>query len=192
MSNIAFATFLPYTVMVGALFPTERRRIRRHIQREMRMNKIAIALSVCLLLSTAVGCASAITDTEKPFIVAMGLAYPPFETKDSAGNPSGVSVDFAKAFGEYIGREVRIENIAWDGLIPSLQTGKADMIVSSMTITEKRKEMVDFSDPYANALLAILANKNSGISYIDDLNQPGKKVAVKTGTTGDIYAQEYL
>jgi polar amino acid transport system substrate-binding protein len=66
------------------------------------------------------------------------------------------------------------------------------MIVSSMTITEKRKEMVDFSDPYANALLAILANKNSGISYIDDLNQPGKKVAVKTGTTGDIYAQEYL
>ena len=50
--------------MVGALFPTERRRIRRHI-REMRMNKIAIALSVCLLLSTAVGCASAITDTEK-------------------------------------------------------------------------------------------------------------------------------
>jgi hypothetical protein len=86
MSNIAFATFLPYTVMVGALFPTERRRIRRHIQREMRMNKIAIALSVCLLLSTAVGCASAITDTEKPFIVAMGLAYPPFETKDTLIN----------------------------------------------------------------------------------------------------------
>lgn len=155
------------------------------------MKKIAIALSICLLLSAAAGCAPA-ADNEKPLVVAMELAYPPFETKDNAGNPSGVSVDFARAFGEYLGREVRIENTAWDGLIPSLQTGKADMIVSSMTITEKRKEMVDFSDPYANALLAILANKDSGISSIDDLNQAGKKVAVKTGTTGDIYAKEHL
>jgi polar amino acid transport system substrate-binding protein len=156
------------------------------------MKKIAIVLSVCLLLSAAAACAPSGTDNQKPLVVAMELAYPPFETKDDAGNPSGVSVDFAKAFGEYIGREVKIENTAWDGLIPSLQTGKADMVVSSMTITEKRKETVDFSDPYANALLAILANKNSGIASIDDLNQAGKKVAVKTGTTGDTYAQTYL
>ena len=112
--------------------------------------------------------------------------------KDSAGNPSGVSVDFAKAFGAYIGKEVEIVDTAWDGLIPSLQTGKADMVISSMTITENRREEVDFSDPYANALLAILANKDSGISSIDDLNQPGRKVAVKTGSTGYIYAQERL
>ena len=156
------------------------------------MKKIAVVLSVCLLLSAMAGCAPAGTDNQKPLVVAMELAYPPFETKDDAGNPSGVSVDFAKAFGEYVGREVKIENIAWDGLIPSLQTGKADMIVSSMTITEKRKETVGFSDPYANALLAILANKNSGISSIDDLNQAGKKVAVKTGTTGDTYAQAHF
>ena len=80
-------------------------------------------------------------------VVAMELAYPPFETKDDAGNPIGVSVDLAKAFGESIGREVVIENIAWDGLIPALQTGKVDMIISSMTITADRKEVVDFSDP---------------------------------------------
>jgi polar amino acid transport system substrate-binding protein len=55
-------------------------------------------------------------------VVGMELAYPPFETKDADGNPSGVSVDFAKAFGESIGREVEIQNIAWDGLIPALQT----------------------------------------------------------------------
>ncbi|MCL1809590.1 MAG: transporter substrate-binding domain-containing protein [Clostridiales bacterium] len=125
-------------------------------------------------------------------VVAMELAYPPFETKDDAGAPSGVSVDFSKAFGEYLGREVEILNIAWDGLIPSLQTGQADMVISSMTITEKRKEEVDFSEPYANAYLAILANKGSGIESIDDLNQPGKKVAVKTGSTGDFYAQGNL
>lgn len=125
-------------------------------------------------------------------VVAMELAYPPFETKDENGDPSGVSVDFSRAFGEYIGREVRIENISWDGLIPSLQTGKADMVISSMTITDERKESVDFSDSYANAMLAVLANKDSNISSVDDLNQAGKKIAVKTGSTGYIYAQKHL
>jgi len=131
-------------------------------------------------------------DGEDRLIVAMELAYPPFETKDAAGEPAGVSVDFAKALGAYLGREAEIVNTAWDGLIPSLQTGKADLVISSMTITEKRKEEVDFSDPYANAVLAILANKDSGVSSIDDLNQPGKKVAVKTGSTGFFYAQDNL
>ena len=155
------------------------------------MKKIAVMLFVCVLLTALTGCGGNTIKSE-PLVVAMELAYPPFETKDDSGNPSGVSVDFAKAFGESIGRSVVIENTAWDGLIPSLQTGKADMVVSSMTITEKRKETVDFSVPYANALLAILAGKGSGIASIDDLNQPGRKLAVKTGTTGHTYAEKNL
>ncbi|KAL1109990.1 hypothetical protein AAG570_014028 [Ranatra chinensis] len=122
----------------------------------------------------------------------MELAYPPFETKDSSGNADGISVAFAKAFGEYLGREVEIVNTSWDGLIPSLQTGKADMVISSMTITEERKEQVDFSMPYAKALLAILSNKDSGIESIDDLNAQGKRVAVKTGSTGYLFAKKNL
>lgn len=124
--------------------------------------------------------------------VAMELAYPPFETKDEEGNPSGVSVDFMEDFGEYIGKEIRIENTSFDGLIPSLQTGKADMVMSSITITEERKQTVDFSEPYANAMLAVLTNKDAGISSVEDLDQNGKKVAVKTGSTGYLYAQEHL
>jgi polar amino acid transport system substrate-binding protein len=61
-----------------------------------------------------------------------------------------------------------------------------------MTITEEREEAVDFSEPYAQAQLAILANASSGIASIDDLNQAGRTVAVKTGSTGDIYATEHL
>lgn len=125
-------------------------------------------------------------------IVAMELAYPPFETKDESGNPDGISVDFAKALGEHLGREVEIVNTAWDGLIPSLQTGKADMVISSMTVTDQRKEQVDFSVPYAKALLAILANKDSGIESIENLNQAGKRVAVKTGSTGYLFAKNNL
>lgn len=132
------------------------------------------------------------SETGDPLIVAMELAYPPFETRDDAGEPTGVSVDLMKAFGEYIGRDIRIENTAWDGLIPSLQTGAADIVISSMTITEERKGLVDFSDPYANALLAILASADSDITSIDDLNQVGRILAVKSGSTGHMYAEKNL
>jgi len=156
------------------------------------MKRLCLILAAVLAIGsvfTLAGCQQQKDDT---LVVAMELAYPPFETKDSAGNPTGVSVDFAKAFGDSIGKKVEIVDTAWDGLIPSLKTGKADMVVSSMTITADRSKEVDFSIPYANALLAILANKNSGITGINDLNQPGKKVAVKTGSTGAVFAQNNL
>lgn len=152
---------------------------------------IAVLLVVVMVLSLFTACGNSGGEDEV-LVVAMELAYPPFETKDEAGNPSGISVDFAYAFGEYLGREVKIENISWDGLIPSLQTGKADMVISSMTITEEREKSVDFSDPYANAMLAILAYKDSGITSVEDLNQAGMKIAVKTGSTGYSYAQKNL
>ena len=162
------------------------------------MKKRAYIIIICAVVACSLfsaGCQdkeSGANEAGGKLIVAMELAYPPFETKDNAGEPTGVSVDFAKDLGAYLGRETEIVNTAWDGLIPSLQTGKADLVISSMTITEKRKEEVDFSDPYANAILAILANKDSGVASIDDLNQAGKKVAVKTGSTGYFYAEDNL
>lgn len=128
----------------------------------------------------------------EPLKVGMELAYPPFEMSLKDGTPSGVSVDFANSLGEYLGREVIIENIAWDGLIPSLKTGKIDLIISSMTITEERKKSIAFSIPYAQSNLAILTHPDSGVNGINDLNQKGKKIAVKKGTTGHIYASKHL
>lgn len=167
------------------------------------MKKIMSLLLAVLLVWNMTGCASGNGEgnqageagTEggtEPLVVAMELAYPPFEMRDEAGDPSGVSVDLIRAFGEYAGREIRIENTAWDGLIPALQTGAADIVISSMTVTEERKELIDFSKPYANALLAILANADSGITSIDDLNQEGKTIAVKSGSTGHMYAEKNL
>lgn len=168
--------------------------------------KICILLPFLLLLLAAGGCGKAEKDVqgqseaegekeiqnEEPLVVAMELAYPPFEGKDDAGEPEGVSVDLMKAFGEYAGREIKIENTAWDGLIPSLQTGTADLVISSMTIRPDREEQVDFSDPYANALLAVLVSKNAEAETIEDLNRPGKKMAVKSGSTGHLYAESNL
>ncbi len=152
---------------------------------------LAFMLTMSFALSACGGGDEAATDDTK-LVVAMELAYPPFETKDTAGDPTGISVDIIKAFGEEYGMEVEIVNTAWDGLIPSLQTDLADVVISSMTITEARQEEIDFSVPYANSLLAILANSDSEIESIDDLNQEGMTVAVKTGSTGHIFAQNNL
>ena len=127
---------------------------------------------------------------ENVLVVGMELAYPPFETKDENGDPAGVSVDFSKDFAKYIGKDIRIENISWDGLLPALQTGLVDMVISSMTITAERGKVVDFSDPYAHAILGILANVNSPIESAEDLNKEGIKLALKIGSTGYLYASE--
>lgn len=156
-----------------------------------KRTNILLAALMILFIITAGGCGKAASE-DKPLVVAMELAYPPFETRNDAGEAAGLSVDLMKAFGEYAGREIKIENTAWDGLIPSLQTGTADIVISSMTIRPDREEQVDFSEPYANALLAILAGADSGIENIDSLNQPGKKIAVKSGSTGHLYAQDNL
>jgi polar amino acid transport system substrate-binding protein len=125
-------------------------------------------------------------------VIGMELAFPPFEMLDSSGQPAGVSVDMAHAMGQYLNRPVRIENIPFDGLIPSLKTGKIDVIISSMTVTEDRKKSIDFTDPYLKMGLAILAAKNSAIQSINDVDKPGRNVAVKKGTTGNIYALQHF
>ena len=86
----------------------------------MKKWKTILLVSLIMLLALAGGCGKAASE-DKPLVVAMELAYPPFETRDDAGEPAGLSVDLMKAFGEYAGREIKIENTAWDGLIPSLQ-----------------------------------------------------------------------
>ncbi|WKY46433.1 transporter substrate-binding domain-containing protein [Eubacteriaceae bacterium ES3] len=160
------------------------------------MKKLVLMLMVVSMAGLLLmGCSSNQEETasqDEPLIVGMELAYPPFETKDDAGNPSGVSVDLAYALGEYLGRPVEIENINWDGLIPSLQTGKVDVVISSMTITDEREEVVDFSVPYAHSYLGLLVNSNADVNQVEDLNQAGKVVAVKKGTTGNIYASNNL
>lgn len=154
------------------------------------MKKIGcIVVTFMFVFVFLTGCGTKGTTT---LVVGMELDYPPFETKDDTGNPMGVSVDLVYALGEYLGREVRIENVNWDGLIPSLQTGKVDIVVSSMTVTEDREKVVDFSIPYARAYLALLVNKKSGVRSIEDLHQKNRTIAVKKGTTGYIFATTSL
>ena len=153
---------------------------------DISMNKIIKSLLLTLVLTISlVGCSSVGDKKEdkanKELVIGMELAYPPFETTDEKGNPSGMSVDLAKDLGEYLGRPVRIENMAYAGLIPSLQSKKIDVILSSLTITKERQEVIDFSDAYSKSYLTLLINKDSTVNEVKDLNIKGKKVAVKKG-----------
>ncbi|MBW4055286.1 MAG: transporter substrate-binding domain-containing protein [Proteobacteria bacterium] len=150
-----------------------------------------ICLCSLLIVSVLYG-SSAATENNGMLIVGMELAYPPFEMTDTKGQPTGVSVDLAKALGTALGVQVRIQNMAFDGLIPSLKTGKIDLIISSMTATAERAQSIDFSDPYLHTGLCLLVRKNSPVLGISDLDKPGMTVAVKKGTTGHTYARKQL
>ncbi len=147
------------------------------------------ALICFVLLFLLPGCTP---KSHQQLIVGMELAYPPFEMTDEHGQPTGVSVDMAKALGKYLGREVEIQNVAFDGLIPSLQTHKIDLIISSMTVTAERAKAIAFSEPYLKTGLCLLVGKTSPIQSISDADQPGRVVAVKRGTTGHIYATDKI
>ena len=122
-------------------------------------------------------------------VVGMDLSYPPFETIGPSGKPEGVSVDIAEALGKSLGRPVRIENIPFTGLIPSLKTDKIDCIISSMTDTPERRASVTFSEPYISTGLALLVAQNSATQSLQDLDQTGKTLAVRQGTTGEVWAR---
>jgi polar amino acid transport system substrate-binding protein len=129
---------------------------------------------------------------QKELVIGMEMSFPPFEMQDTSGQPAGVSVEMAKEMGKYLQRPIRFENIPFDGLIPSLKTGKIDLVISSMTVTQERSKSIDFSDPYLKMGLSILANQNSSIQSIADVDKPNITVAVKKATTGHIYAIQHF
>lgn len=147
-------------------------------------------LPLLALLLALVGCSQNTDDNT--LVIGMELAYPPFEMTDEHNKPTGISVEIAEALGKNLDRPIRIENIPFAGLIPSLKTGKIDLVISSMTATEERARSIDFSDPYLTIGLSLLVAKDSSVTRIADLNTPQRTVAVKQGTTGHLFATETL
>lgn len=150
------------------------------------MKKVLLLLIVAIFVLS--GCQS--QSTEEPLKVGMELKYPPFETKDANGNPDGASVMLANKLGEYLDREIEIVETDYGSLIPALEQGKIDLIISSMTITPAREEVVDFSEPYTNSQLMMLVYKDSKVQSPSDLNDPDVIIASKTGTIGALWAAQ--
>lgn len=141
------------------------------------------------LLFLLLASATATAAEPAPLRVGMELAYPPFETIGPDGQPTGISVELARGLADRIGRPLVIENISFPGLIPSLKSGKIDLIISSLTATPERAKAVAFSEPYLSAGLTMLVPAASTARGLGDLDQPDRTIVVRQGTTGEAFAR---
>lgn len=119
----------------------------------------------------------------KVYVVGTDAAYAPFESQNEKGEIVGLTVDVVTAVAQKAGIEVKFVNTPWEGIFNSLQQGDRDMLASSITITDERKQTMDFTNPYFDAYQLIAVKATSKVTKFDDLKK--LKVGVQTGTTGD-------
>lgn len=168
---------------------------------------MVIVLSLAFVLSVLPGLSFALTPFEifesstlnevikrNKLIVGMEVEFFPFEYANEKGEPVGFDVDIARLAAKELGVEIEIKDMEFNGLIPALQGGKVDMIISGMTRTLTRAKTVSFTEPYFETGLCLLLSKKKApdINDVKELNNEGRVIAVKLGTTGDIIATQML
>ena len=172
----------------------------------MKMKKLAaVALAVVMSVSMLAGCgssndkksaesstsanATATVKTAKDGVLTMATnaTFPPYESYE--GNDIvGIDADIAKAIADKLGLKLEIQDMEFNSIITAVQSGKADLGLAGMTVTDERKQSVDFTDSYATGIQSVIVKEGSSIKSIDDLK--GKKIGVQLATTGDIYAKD--
>jgi len=128
----------------------------------------------------------------KKLTVGVILSLPPFGSKDTSGEPIGYDVDLARAVAESLGvaeKDLTLVDLTADARVPSLETGKVDLVIGNFTRTFERAQKVNFTDPYIVAGERMIVQKGSNIEGIEDLD--AKKLAVVKGSTNaDIVAEK--
>jgi len=119
----------------------------------------------------------------RPLVVGSSATYPPFAYETPAKEIVGFDVDIIRAIADKRGLTLRIVNTPFTGIFASLNNGDIDLIVSGVTINDRRRQSYDFTAPYFEARQLIAVHSDSTVRGIQDLN--GKKVGVVTGSTGD-------
>lgn len=150
---------------------------------------LTAALLFCL---TSCNPKDRLEDPSAALVIGLEAAYRPFEFVDQEGQITGVSVEIGNEIAKTMGRPVKFENMQFDGLIPALQTGRIDMIISSLSATDERRKSIDFSDPYVKTGLSVLVSAKSPIQTAEDLKAPGRRIAVRISTTGESWSKANL
>lgn len=145
------------------------------------MKKFLAVLLATMMTVALCACGSG----KEQLVMATNAEFPPYEYHEGE-EIVGIDVEIAQAIANEMGRELVIEDMNFDSIIMAVTTGKADIGVAGLTITEDRLESVNFSTPYTTAAQVIIVKEGSDIASPDDL--VGKTVGVQLGTTGDIYA----
>ena len=156
------------------------------------MKKLAIVLLALCLVSTLVWAkGSGEGKSSKVLVNGIDPDFPPFGFIDKAGNPAGFDVECVDIIAKEMGFKVKHQPMDWDGIIPSLRAKKIDMIASGMSVTDKRKEQVNFTLPYWIIAQVLVAPKDS-TQTVDALLSGGNKVGVQRGTTEAKWIEENL
>ena len=158
----------------------------------MKMKKLVSVLLVAACSVSLVACGGKKeeekkAEEDKTLVMATNAEIPPYEYYEGE-EVVGIDVDIAKAVAEELGMELKIEDMAFDSVIPAVSSGKADIALAGLTVTDERKENLNFTDTYAKATQVIIVKEDSAIAGPDDLE--GKKIGVQLGTTGDLYASD--
>jgi len=149
-----------------------------------------LALAAILALSALAAQAQA--QEQRTIRIAMDATYPPFESLDPSGQIVGFEKDIGEALCERMNARCEFINQAWDGIIPGLLANKYDAILSSMSITEERKQQVDFTDKIYQTPAAIVVPKDSELQGTSAEALAGVAIGAQTSTTHANYVQEKL
>ena len=146
--------------------------------------KVASIVLVIAMIACFAACGGNGGEKEK-LTMATNAEFPPYEYVEG-DKIVGIDAEIAALIADKLGMELEIVDVAFDSIIPGVQSGKYDMGMAGLTVNEERLEKVNFSTSYATGIQAVIVKEGSDIKSIDDL--AGKKIGVQTSTTGDIYA----
>ena len=145
------------------------------------------ALAALALLPLMTGCGE--KEQTTTYVVAMEATFPPYEFYKGS-EIVGIDVDILNEIGRRKGVQFKLEDMAFDSIITAVQTGKVDLVVSGLTVTEDRKRMVDFTRPYSGAKQVVIAPKNAPIYTKEQLAT--LRLGVQHGSSGDMYVTENI
>lgn len=151
-----------------------------------KMLSVVLVLA-CVLSLAACGSKKEEKEEKEKLVMATNAEFPPYEYYEN-DEIVGIDAEFAAAIAEKLGMELKIEDMAFDSIIPAVQSGKADIGIAGMTVDPDRATQVDFSESYYTGRQVIIVTEDSAIAGPDDL--AGKKIGVQQGTTGDIYTTD--
>ena len=120
---------------------------------------------------------------DKGMVVATNAAFAPFESLSSSGQVEGFDADVIKAVADKAGFKIRFVNTPWEGIFNTLNSGESDIVMSAVTITDVRKQSMEFSEPYFDAVQLIAVPQDSKVASLEDIK--ALTIGVQNGTTGD-------
>ncbi|MCD7756023.1 MAG: ABC transporter substrate-binding protein [Firmicutes bacterium] len=153
---------------------------------------IALCVSALLLMGMLAGCSGTDSGTystieEGKLIMSTNAEFPPYEYTTDDGGFAGIDVEIAQAIADKLGLTLEIDDMDFDSALLAVQTGKSDIVMAGVSVTEDRQLVMDFTDSYATGIQVVIVKEGSDVT-MDNLGE--MTIGTQRGTTGYIYASD--